>query len=149
MQLLSDDDLQVGVRLVDTDDVGLGHAVPGESRTFLIDQGLDWPDTGDLELPPEIGSAVVTASESSYPAEIPLGVVVEARRAADEISMEVEVELANDVSDLHFVVVLLSAPVDEVPLGPVVPATSVPLEGIDPGLLDPDATEDGTGEADE
>ena len=146
VQLISDPGLPVGVRLVATDEVGLGHAVAGEDRGFVIDQGLDWPDTSDPELLPPAGSAVVTASESAYPAEIPVGTVVEARRGSDEVSMEVEVELANDVGDLHYVVVLLVEVGEVIELSPLVPSTSVPLEGLDPAALDPGG-EDGGEEA--
>ncbi|MEZ5243930.1 MAG: rod shape-determining protein MreC [Acidimicrobiales bacterium] len=138
VQLISDASLFVGTRLVSTDKVGLGHAVPGQSGRFVIDRGLDYPDTDDPALLPAIGSAVVTAGESSYPADIPIGTVASVERSTDEASMRVEVELSNDPDDLHFVSVLLVEPPDEFPLGEVVPGTSAGL-GIDPALLNPDA----------
>ena len=138
VQLLSDDSLFIGVRLVSTDDVGLGHAVPGEAGTFIIDRGIDWPDNDDPALLPEVGSAVVTAGESSYPADIPIGTIAEVLRANDDVSMRVTVELVNDVGDLHFVSVLLVEPSSGLPLDEGVPSTGVgpgpdtdpPAEGV-------------------
>jgi len=119
VQLISDATLFVGARLVSTDKVGLGHAVPGEAGMFVIDRGTDYPDTDDPTLLPEIGSRVVTAGESSFPADIPIGTVRSVRRSSDEASMEVQVDLANNVDDLHFVTVLIVEPPSEFPLGPI------------------------------
>lgn len=142
IQLLSDDDLFVGVRLVSTDQVGLGHAVAGEDGMFVINQGLDYPDSDDPSLLPEVGSAVVTAGESAYPADIPIGVITEVGRGLDDVTMRVDVELSNDVDDLHFVSIVLAPVPDEFPLDPTVPTPSVGL-GVDPDLLDDPAGVDG------
>lgn len=139
VQLLSDDDLFVGVRLVSTDQVGLGHAIAGENGMFVIDQGMNYPDSDDPTLLPEIGTAVVTAGVSSYPADIPIGVITEIGRAVDEVTMRVEVELSNDVDDLHFVSVVLEVAPEEFPLDPtVVP----PDAGLDTDPVDPDTVEE-------
>ena len=150
VQLISDASLFIGARLVGTDKVGLGHAIPGQSDRFVVDRGLDYPDTDDPELLPEVGSAVVTAGESSYPADIPIGIVALVERSTDEASMRVEVELSTNPDDLHFVSVLLVEPPEEFPLGDVVPS-SVAGQGIDPSLLAPDeeTDEDTDGETDE
>jgi rod shape-determining protein MreC len=116
VQLISDASLFVGTRLVSTDDVGLGHAVPGEPGMFVIDRGMDYPDTDDESLLPEVGSLVVTAGESSYPADIPIGTVTVVERSSDDVSLRVEVELAADVDDLHYVSVLLVQSPGEFPL---------------------------------
>jgi rod shape-determining protein MreC len=142
VQLISDAALFIGARLVATDDVGLGHALPGESGVFVIDRGLDYPDTDDPALLPEIGTAVVTAGVSSYPADIPIGTVRAVERSSDEASMRVEVELSTDVDDLHFVSVLLVDPPEEFQLDPVVPATDAGL-GVDPDLLEPEGETEG------
>lgn len=123
VQLISDASLFIGARIVSTDQVGLGHSVPGEHGMFVIDRGIDYPDTDDPSLLPELGTAVVTAGESSYPAEIPLGTVVAVSRSGDEASMTVNVELAADVDELHFVSILLVEPPSDFPLGEVVPDT--------------------------
>jgi len=133
VQLVSDASLIVGVRLVSTDEVGLGHGVPGRANEFIVDQGPGWPEGGNPALLPRIGSAVVTATDSRYPAEIPIGVVASVS-TPDGLAMEVIVRLANDVTDIGFVSVMLDVAPDEVPLSPVVPNTVVPIE-IDPSQL--------------
>ena len=70
---VSDPSLVIGVRLLDTGDVGLGHGMAGDSTRFVVDAGLRWPETGDLSELPAIGSPVVTAAGSRYPADIPVG----------------------------------------------------------------------------
>jgi rod shape-determining protein MreC len=134
VQLLTDDSLFVGVRLVSTDDVGLGHSVPGEDGAFVIDRGTDLPDSDDPSLRPAIGSAVVTAAESIFPADVPVGLVREVEEAADEVSMIIHVELTADVGDLHYVSVLLVAPLEEFRLTEVRPSSDAG-EGIDPDPL--------------
>ncbi len=148
VQLLSDPGLLVGVRLVSTNDVGLGHAVPGEPGMFIINQGPNWPQAADTALLPEIGSAVVTDADSRYTADVPIGRVTEVRSAADELALEVLVELANDVEDLAFVSILVAEQNDDLPLSEVVPSTSVPLD-LDPDLLNPPETGGSSGEADQ
>jgi len=133
VQLVSDSSLIVGVRLVSTDEVGLGHGVPGRVNEFVVDQGPGWPEGGNPALLPRIGSAVVTATDSRYPAEIPIGVVASVS-TPDGLDMEVIVRLANDVADIGFVSVMLDVAPDEVPLSPVVPSTVVPIE-VDPAQL--------------
>ncbi len=115
---VSDPDLAVGVRLLGSGDVGLGHGVAGDPALFLVDRGLRWPDTPDPGELPEIGSAVVTAAASRYPAGIPVGRVVSVTDAEAGLSRSVTVELAADTRDLGYVTVLLQPPADEAPLGP-------------------------------
>ncbi len=127
VQLVSDANLILGVRLVDTDQVGLGHSLDGGMGTFVIDQGLDWPENDDRSLLPEIGTGVVTDAASRYPAEIPIGWVVETRQTVDELTLEVIVRLSNDVGDLGYVSVLLAEGVDQVPLEEPEPSPFIPL----------------------
>jgi len=138
VQLVSDSSLIIGVRLVSTDDVGLGHGVPGRVNEFVVDQGPGWPEGGNPELLPRVGSAVVTATDSRYPAEIPVGVVASVS-TPDGLAMEVTVRLSNDVTDIGFVSVLLDVARDEVPLRPVVPSTIVPIE-VNPAQLETDGS---------
>ncbi|MEM9200782.1 MAG: rod shape-determining protein MreC [Actinomycetota bacterium] len=150
VQLLSDGDLAVGVRLTSTDEVGIGSTTDEESTLFRIAQGLDWPDEDDARPLPTIGSVVVTAATSRYPAEIPLGRIEAVYPDPnDALTMWVDVRLANDVSDLGFVSVLLTRGIDEIPLDPT-PSTTVPQRADAEQTTDPadettadDAAEDG------
>ena len=126
--LLTDTDLIVGVRLADTGEVGLGHVDPDDPSLFIVDTGLEWPADGNESLLPALDTVVVTAATSRYPSEIPLGRIVEVLPGdEDMLTMHVRVALANDITDLGFVSVLLAEGVDQVPLDEPVPSTSVPL----------------------
>ena len=116
--MISDPNLVIGVRLIDTGDVGLGHGMAGEPTKFVVDTGLRWPETGDLSELPEIGSTVVTAAGSRYPANIPVGRVRTVEPAEAGLVQLVTVDLAAAVDDLGYVTVLLQAPVEEAPVGP-------------------------------
>ena len=115
---ISDPRLVVGVRLLDTGDVGLGHGMAGDPTKFVVDAGLRWPETGDLSELPTIGSSVVTAAGSRYPADIPVGRVASVEPAEAGLAQLVTIELAADVQRLGYVTVLLEAPRDETPIGP-------------------------------
>ena len=115
---ISNPNLVLGVRLLDTGDVGLGHGMAGDRTKFVVDTGLRWPETGDLSELPGIGSSVVTAAGSRYPANIPVGRVASVEPAEAGLVQLVTVDLAADVDDLGFVTVLLQVPVDEAPVGP-------------------------------
>lgn len=131
--LLTDTDLIVGVRLADTDEVGLGHVDPDDPLIFVVDTGLEWPEDGNETLLPALDTVVVTAATSRYPAEIPLGRIVEVLPGdEDMLTMHVRVALANDITDLGFVSVLLAEGVDQVPLDEPVPSTSIPLTTTTP-----------------
>lgn len=128
VQLLSDPDLVVGVRLSSTDEVGIGSTSREKPEFFRIDEGLDWPDENDARPLPEIGTVVVTAALSRYPAEIPLGRIVAVYPdEEDPLLMTVDIELANDVTDLSFVTVLLQESQDQIEITEVVPSTTVPV----------------------
>ena len=115
---VSDPRLVIGVRLLDTGDVGLGHGMAGDPTKFVVDAGLRWPETGDLSELPTIGSSVVTAAGSRYPADIPVGRVVSVEPAEAGLAQLVTMELAADVRRLGYVTVLLQVPKDETPIGP-------------------------------
>ena len=115
---ISNPGLVIGVRLLDTGDVGLGHGVAGDGTKFVVDAGLRWPETGDLSELPSIGSPVVTAAGSRYPADIPVGRVASVDPAEAGLTQLVTVELAAEVQELGYVTVLLLIPDDEAPVGP-------------------------------
>ena len=124
--MISNPNLVIGVRLIDTGDVGLGHGMAGEQTEFVVDTGLRWPETGDLSELPAIGSAVVTAASSRYPANIPVGRVASVEPAEAGLAQLVTVDLAASVDDLGYVTVLLQAPVEEAPVGPDSPFPESP-----------------------
>ena len=132
VRLLTDPGLLVGVRLVSTDEVGLGHPVPGEEGLFVVDQGPSCPDVDDTTLLPEVGSAVVTAAESRYPADIPVGTIVSVSSCLDDEPFEVIVDLSAEVDDVQWVTVLLTEQLGEPPL----PDITVPSLNFDPALLE-------------
>jgi len=115
---VSDPSLVVGVRLLDTGDVALGHGMVGDPTQFVVDAGLRWPETGDLSELPAVGSPVVTAAGSRYPADIPVGRVASVEPSEAGLAQLVTVDLAADVQDLGYVTVLLLTPTDEAPVGP-------------------------------
>ncbi len=115
---VSDPSLVIGVRLLDSGDVGLGHGMAGDPTRFVVDGGLRWPETGDLSELPAVGSPVVTAAGSRYPADIPVGRVVSVEAAEADLAQVVTVELAADTEDLGYVTVLLQPPAEEAPVGP-------------------------------
>ena len=116
--VVSDPSLVIGVRLLDSGDVGLGHGMAGDPARFVVDAGLRWPETGDLSELPTIGSPVVTAAGSRYPADIPVGRVASVEPAEAGLAQLVTVELAAAVQDLGYVTVLLQTPTDVAPVGP-------------------------------
>ena len=116
--IVSSPNLVIGVRLLDTGDVGLGHGIAGEQTKFVVDTGLGWPETGDLSELPGIGSSVVTAAGSRYPANIPVGRVASVEPAEAGLVQLVTVDLAAGVDDIGYVTVVLQTPVDEAPVGP-------------------------------
>jgi rod shape-determining protein MreC len=125
VQLLSDRDLVVGGRLGGIDEVGLARAKAGADDVVVVDRGLNWPEGGDEEDLPVVGSAVVTDAVSKYPAGIPVGVVA-AVTTPDDLTMIVDVQLQNALDDLSYVRVLLAIPADEPPEEVVVPGTTLP-----------------------
>lgn len=143
VRLLTDNSLSVGVRLVDTDGVGLASAVPGEPGTLLIDRGLSYPVAGDEDLLPDPGTAVVTSSRSIFPADIPVGIIRAAERGDDEVSLEITVEVAADLDGLQWVSILIVEPPDQVVLGEVTPNTIPGTNGLDPSVLDEETNSDG------
>lgn len=124
--VVSDPSLVIGVRLLDTGEVGLGHGMAGDPTRFVVDAGLHWPETGDLSELATVGSPVVTAAGSRYPGDIPLGRVAVVEPAEAGLAQLVTVDLAADVEDLGYVTVLLQEPRDEAPVGPDSPFEDTP-----------------------
>ncbi len=140
---VSDPDLVIGVRLLGTGDVGLGHGMPGDPSKFVVESGLRWPETGDLSQLPEVGSGVVTAAGSRYPADIPVGRVLAVEPAEAGLAQRVTVELNAELGGLGYVAVLLQTPADEPPTGPGSPFAPQPFapETPNPELENPNPGE--------
>lgn len=70
VQLTTDPDFQLGVRLASTQDVGLGHG-GGDSNRFVVDKGIDIGD------PVKPGEVVLTSGldGSIMPKDVPIGLV--------------------------------------------------------------------------
>jgi len=152
VELISSPDFTLGVRLVDVDEVGLGHGVAGEPRLFEVDRGLRTTDSEAQPIEIEIGSAVVTAAESRYPADIPVGVVTAVEPDEGGLIQHVTIELAADVRDLGFVSVIIERLADQPPVFSTVPDLSgddgtttdpptTDASSTDPSTTDSDATE--------
>ena len=120
---VSSPSMVVSVRLLDTDDVGLGHGMAGDHDLFVVDTGLAWPEAYDRAGLAATGSAVVTAASSRYPADIPVGRVVQVEPVNAGLVQQVTVELSVDTQNLGFVTVLLAEPQDQPPSGPDSPFT--------------------------
>jgi len=131
---VSDPGLVIGVRVLGVGDVGLGHGVPGDSRSFVIDAGLPWPQTDELHSLAEVGSTVVTAASSRFPADVPVGTVTSVEPAQAGLLQLVTVEFAVDVDNLGFVTVLLADERDAPPVGPDPPFSGSAVSGGDPVL---------------
>ena len=106
IQLLTDPDFAVGVRLVDD---GPENGTPGTARgagegdPLVVDTGLD----GDTELEP--GGSLVTsgADFSAFPPSIPVGTVRGTNESGGGLTLDLKVEPFVDTSKLSFVTVLL------------------------------------------
>ena len=122
---ISNPELSIGVRLLDTGEVGLGRGVAGDPTKFVVDAGLLWPADGDLSKLPGVGSSVVTAAASRYPADIPVGRVASVEAAEAGLVQVVTVDLAAEVRELGYVTVLLQPPADVAPVGPDSPFAGV------------------------
>ena len=107
---------------------------------FVIDRGLDYPDTDDPALLPgdrfrrrHGGGEQLPGRHPDRDRDAP------SDRRATRHRCESRSTSSNNVDDLHFVSVLLVEPPEQFPLGEVVPST-IAGRGIDPDLLDPDST---------
>lgn len=127
VESVSSPDLVIGVRLVSTGTVALGHGVAGDPSKFVLEGGLRWPETDDIGGMPEMGSAVVTAASSRYPADIPVGRVSAVETGEAVLAPSVTVDLVAETRDLGFVTVLLQPPVDDPP-----PAPAPPFQEVSP-----------------
>jgi rod shape-determining protein MreC len=105
IELITDPEFQVGVRLVDTGELGTARG-QGRDEPMVVDSGLE-PGT---EVPED--SALVTSGvdRSAYPDAIPIAKVVDTREGSGGLSLELIAEPMVDVDRLTFVSILLWEP---------------------------------------
>lgn len=111
VQLLTDPEFHVGVRLVTSQRFGTASG-QGTGRELAIDTGIE-PGEGDADLPErEIVTTSGIDSRSSFPAFIPVGRVTRTRPTNGGLTLEVFAEPIADLDELSFVNVLLTTPVN-------------------------------------
>lgn len=136
VELISSPDFTLGVRLVGVDEVGLGRGIRGEPTLFAVDRGLRATDADAEPIEIELGSAVVTAAESRYPADIPVGSVVAVEPDESGLIQLVTVELAADTRNLGFVSVIVDRIEDQPPGAGDDPVAPTP-PGSEPAVTEP------------
>jgi rod shape-determining protein MreC len=108
VQLITDPDFKVGVRLLGSDlATGTAHG-QGRGEDLLVDTRLE-PDIDD---PPKPGTALTTsgAQLSAFPDSIPVGKVRTVREAGGGLTLELVVRPMADTDRMQFVTVLLWEP---------------------------------------
>ncbi len=110
VQLLTDPEFRVGVRLVTSQRFGTAKG-QGSSRDLRIDTGIE-PGEDDADIPK---SELITTSgiddRSSFPASIPVAKLTRKTEANGGLTVEVFAEPLADLGELSFVNVLLTTPV--------------------------------------
>jgi len=111
VQLLTDPEFRVGVRLVTSQRFGTASG-QGVGRDLLVDTGIE-PGEPDADLPAlEIVTTSGIDERSSFPASIPVGKVTRSRPANGGLTLEVFAEPLADLDELSFVTVVLTTPVE-------------------------------------
>lgn len=103
--LITDADLQVGVKHSASGDLGIAHG-QGEGETLLVERGFD---VGTVVTDDDV---FVTSGVqgSHFPPDIPVGRAVSRRPADNPLEQQVELEPTADLEHLTHVVVLLFTP---------------------------------------
>ena len=110
VQLLTDPEFRVGVRLVSSQRLGTAMG-QGSSRDLRIDTGIETSEE-DADIPD--GEKITTSGiddRSSFPASIPVGEVVRTDEANGGLTVELFAEPLADLDELSYVNVLLTSPV--------------------------------------
>jgi rod shape-determining protein MreC len=107
VQLITDPDFAVGVRLLGTQITGTARG-QGPGADLVADTNLE-PDAGAL---PKAGTSVTTSGIdlAAYPASIPVGKVRSVKESSGGLSVELEVQPMADIERLAFLTVLLWEP---------------------------------------
>ncbi len=110
VQLVTDPDFRVGVRLVTSQRFGTASG-QGAGRDLRSHTGIE-PSGRDSDLPSlEILTTSGIDDRSSFPASIPVGKVTRTRPANGGLTLEVFAEPLADLDQLSFVSVVLTTPV--------------------------------------
>ena len=101
VQLATDPDFVLGVRVASSQDLGVGHG-GGETNRFIVDRQIELND------PVKPGDAVLTSglSNSVMPPDIPIGLVDKVTPDVDTQVKLLQVRFAVDFSQLDVVQVL-------------------------------------------
>jgi rod shape-determining protein MreC len=105
IELLTDPEFQVGVRLAATGELGTARG-QGRDEPLVVDSGIE-PGTEVAE-----GSALVTSGvdRSAYPDALPVAKVTDTREGSGGLSLDLIAEPSVDVGRLTFVNILLWEP---------------------------------------
>jgi rod shape-determining protein MreC len=108
VQLMTDPSFHVGVRLNDTQDVGVARG-QGRGRPLIIDVGID----SDVEVPN--GELVITSGNERalFPPNVPVGQVSSSQKASGALEQDLTVAPLAPLDSLSFVSVMLWVPSDE------------------------------------
>ncbi len=108
VQLITDPEMQVGVRLLGSDQATGTARGQGPGEDLLVDTNLD-PETDDA---PQPGTALTTsgAQFSAFPDSVPVGKVRTVREAGGGLTFELVVRPMADTERMQFVKVLLWEP---------------------------------------
>ncbi|MFM7508057.1 MAG: rod shape-determining protein MreC [Actinomycetota bacterium] len=101
VQLATDPEFVIGVRLASTQDLGVGRGT-GERGTFVVDRGIDLGDSI------RVGEAVLTSglSTSIMPPDIPVGLVSSVDPSPTTRDQQLDVALSAELTKLDVVQVL-------------------------------------------
>ena len=105
VQLMTDPAFAIGVRVAETQDLGIGHG-SGADNPFVVDRGIDITDQVD------VGDAVVTSGlqRAVMPPDLPVGVVAEIEPDEAASSLILRVDLGKKIDQLDVVQVLKWVP---------------------------------------
>jgi rod shape-determining protein MreC len=102
VQLLTDPELRVGVRVAETGELGTARG-RGRDEPLTVDTAID-PDT---EVPDGTGLVTSGVDRSVYPAGIPVGEVTSTRAGSGGLALELVIEPLIDVDRLSYYVSVL------------------------------------------
>lgn len=102
VQLISDPEFDIGVRLATTAEVGIAHGT-GEGEPIVVDNGIEVSLRDQI---PDAEVVVTSGGRSAFPPDIPIGNVTSVTAAADQLSLVLAVEPLADLDNLAYVRVL-------------------------------------------